>query len=98
MDTFLDVMRIRIYTAAENCFGIYWPEWRRPVEDLILYCDTTGKDCEELKQAKDEAIRAHQSLQEVTKATLRKIQKEICDAHPLKADVEHETSSTTIQE
>lgn len=95
MDTFLNVMRMRIYMAAENCFGTYWPEWRRPVEDLIIYCDATNQDCEELKQARDEAIRANQRVKEATEAMLRKIHKEICDTHLAKADEHHETSCIT---
>lgn len=98
MDTFLNVMRMRIYMAAENCFGIYWPEWRRPVEDLILYSDATEQDCEELKQAKDEAVRALQRLKEVTEATLRKVRKEICETNLKQSDTDPKECCASIPE
>lgn len=68
----------RICQCAQNCFGPYCPEWKRPVEDLILYCKSKEVDCEELKQANDEAYTAYQRVKEVTGRTVNMFKFRTC--------------------
>ncbi len=73
MDAYIQLKIAMLCMQAQNCFGIYNPEWMRPLHELLMVCDAMEVECEELKQAATAATDALQRLKHAMKNTATKV-------------------------